>query len=147
MLSINNEYKDITDLIWDYMKKEDISELVQKPFVAIRLKEDFLTIGDSVVNYPICIGETIEKVPIRRVIFRIGSEKKADDLAINSFVRSICSDKKVLVLKSVKVCVEQVHDPEMQFLTRFNWFYYFSTILGSIPSVSVINPEKQSILF
>ena len=142
MLSINNEYKDITDLIWDYMKKEDISELVQKPFVAIRLKEDFLTIGDSV-----CIGETIEKVPIRRVIFRIGSEKKADDLAINSFVRSICSDKKVLVLKSVKVCVEQVYDPEMQFLTRFNWFYYFSTILGSIPSVSVINPEKQSILF
>ena len=127
------ELRDITDVVCRYVKRETILNFTKKPFYFIRLFDE------TTKECSICVDGKLRTIPIQWVIFRIIAEERADTLAIQEFVRTLCSDKNVVVLRSVKMQVFE----DVAFDCKPCYGYKFSVRFGSFPRHHVINPEEH----
>ena len=127
------DLRDITDIVCRYVKREDILNFTKKPFFFKRISDE------NIEECSVCVNGKLRTIPIQWVIFRIVSEERADTLAIQEFVRTLCSDKNVVVLRSVKMQVFE----DITFDNKPCYVYKFSVRFGSFPKHYAINPEEH----
>jgi len=116
-------FRDITDVVCRYVKREDILNFTKKPFYFIRLFDE------TTKECSICIDEKLRTIPVQWYVFRIIAEKRTDTLAIQEFV---------VVLKSVKMQVFE----DITFDYKPCHVYKFSVRFGSFPKHPVTIPEE-----